>query len=106
MDDMRIGLRSLAIYLGDKTTNVCLASSVLFVALSSYGGFLNGQHLSFFLAIGLAGTKLVMSVIETDINSPSECKRMFMETPSIGLIILFGLFVDGVYYRFSHHIPI
>jgi len=101
VDDVKIGLRSLAIYLGENTTYACLVTSIMFTGLVAYGGFLNGQHASFFIGIVVAGMKLVIKVVRTNIDSPTECKSMFMETPFIGLIVLAGLVSDGIYYRLS-----
>jgi len=105
-DDVEIGLRSLAIFLGKNTTYACLTTSLIFTGLVAYGGFLNGQHAMFYIGLIIASAKLMISVRQTNIDLPAECKSMFMETPFIGLIILGGLVSDGLYYRLSSGLPL
>jgi 4-hydroxybenzoate polyprenyltransferase len=105
-DDVKIGMHSPALFLGQNTIPVCTATALLFLGLVSYGGFLNGHGLPFFLGVAVAGTLLLRGLMETDIDSPEDCRRMFLGTPRVGQSILIGLIADAVYKRLSAGLPL
>ncbi|TFK95266.1 UbiA prenyltransferase [Pterulicium gracile] len=105
-DDARIGLHSLALRMGTWTIPLCFLCAMSFLALIAYAGFENGHSITFFASVAIAGTLLMYRLLGTNINSSSDCKRMFLDTPTVGNIILFGLLADVLYHRLSTGIPI
>ncbi|KAJ7481631.1 UbiA prenyltransferase [Mycena latifolia] len=78
LDDMKIGINSPAI--------CCM---------------LNGQGILFYASVVVAGMILVGTLQRTDIDSPTQCKTMFLTTPLIGQIVLLGLVADAVVHRYA-----
>ncbi|KAJ7867924.1 hypothetical protein B0H14DRAFT_2503982 [Mycena olivaceomarginata] len=95
-DDVKIGLKSLAILCGRYTIPVCTITGSAFVVLMVYGGLLNGQGIPFFVSVAVIGFLLSRSLWHTNIDEPESCKALFLGTPFLGQIILGGLILDAV----------
>ncbi|KAF8624709.1 hypothetical protein AX17_007040 [Amanita inopinata Kibby_2008] len=105
-DDIKIGLHSPALLLGRWTVPVCTGTACGFLGLLAYGGALNNQGAAFFISIGIAGVLLISKLLYTDVDRPEDCRRLFLDTPMIGMIILAGLVVDSVFDRLRTGIPL
>ncbi|KAJ7931816.1 UbiA prenyltransferase [Mycena leptocephala] len=103
-DDVKIGLKSLAILCGRHTIPICTITGSTFVALLVYGGMLNGQGIPFFLSVTVVVFRLLSSLWRTDIDEPESCKALFLGTPLLGQIILGGLCLDAVVHRLKEGI--
>lgn len=105
-EDIRIGLKSLAIFMGDYTIPICTITGIGFVGLFAYAGALNGQGIPYFIGLAISAMLLLPRLLKTDINSPEDCKNLFLGTGPVGQIILVGLVVDVVLRRVLEGIPL
>ncbi|KAJ7713679.1 UbiA prenyltransferase family [Mycena olivaceomarginata] len=105
-DDVKIGLKSLAILCGRYTIPVCTITGSAFVVFMVYGGLLNGQGIPFFVSVAVIGFLLSRSLWHTNIDEPESCKALFLGTPFLGQIILGGLVLDAVLHRWIEGIPL
>lgn len=99
LEDVQIGMRSLAIFLGEKTYAVCAATALAFGACMAYGGYANEQGAAFYAGVVYATYILLANLKKTDIDSPKACMQYFLLTPKVGNAILGGLVVDAVVKR-------
>ncbi|KAK0471054.1 UbiA prenyltransferase family-domain-containing protein [Armillaria novae-zelandiae] len=106
VDDIKIGMKSLAILCGGYTIPICLATTIGFGTLMSFAGYLNEQGIAFYISVALSAFVLVKGLIVTDIDKPRECMQFFLHTPMIGNLILAGLVVDAVVHRLVEGIPL
>ena len=106
VDDVKIGMSSLAIFCGKATIPVCAATTLGFASLMAYGGYVNGQGAAFYVAIVVCAYILLKNLLVTDIDNPKQCMQFFLLTPTIGNTVLGGLVVDAVYHRLTSGIPI
>ncbi|KAJ7037625.1 UbiA prenyltransferase [Mycena alexandri] len=101
VDDKKIGLHSPALLLGKQTIPVCTLCCMAFLTLVTYGGIETGHGLLFCVSMLIAGALLLIGLWRTNIDSPDDCRKFFMGTPSVGQIILVGLILDGIASRYS-----
>ncbi|KAK0440574.1 UbiA prenyltransferase family-domain-containing protein [Armillaria borealis] len=106
VDDVKIGMKSLAILCGKFTVPICSATTVGFAALMSWAGYLNGQGIAYYIAVVLSAFILLKELLVTDIDSPRQCMKFFLQTPTIGNLILGGMVVDAVLQRVLAGIPL
>ncbi|KAK0214542.1 UbiA prenyltransferase family-domain-containing protein [Armillaria fumosa] len=106
LDDAKIGMKSLAMFCGEYTIPVCATTAIGFASLMSYGGYLNGQGLPFYLAVAVSGGILLKGLLSTDIDDPRQCMKFFLHTPMIGNIVLGGFVLDAVIQRAIVGIPL
>ncbi len=106
VDDVKIGMKSLAILCGKFTIPICSATTLGFAALMSWAGYLNGQGIAYYIAVALSAFILLKELLVTDIDSPRQCMKFFLQTPTIGNHILCGLVVDAVLQRVLAGIPL
>ncbi|KAJ7839275.1 UbiA prenyltransferase [Mycena leptocephala] len=105
-NDVKIGLKSLAILCGRYTIPVCTITGSAFVVLMVYGGLLNGQGIPFFVSVAVVGFLLSRSLWHTNIDEPENCMALFLGTPFLGQIILGGLILDAVLHRWIEGLPL
>ncbi|KAF9032261.1 hypothetical protein BDZ89DRAFT_1063437, partial [Hymenopellis radicata] len=103
-DDMRIGVKSLALYLGDRTTRVCTCTAAAFGVLMAWGGYLNGHGAAFYYGVGAATALLLWGLSQVDVDDPEKCMEFFLMTPLVGGIVLGGLVADCVMHRLNEGI--
>ncbi|PBK98388.1 UbiA-domain-containing protein [Armillaria gallica] len=106
VDDVKIGMKSLAILCGKLTIPICAATTVGFAALMSWAGYLNGQGVAYYIAVTLSAFILLKGLLVTDIDNPRQCMKFFLQTPTIGNLIICGLVVDAVLQRVLAGIPL
>ncbi|KAK0452963.1 UbiA prenyltransferase family-domain-containing protein [Desarmillaria tabescens] len=106
VDDVKIGMKSLAILCGKVTIPICSTTTVGFAALMSWAGYLNGQGTAYYIAVALSAFILLKELLVTDIDEPRQCMKFFLQTPTIGNLILGGLVVDAVVQRVLAGIPL
>ncbi|KAK0187326.1 hypothetical protein F5146DRAFT_1142301 [Armillaria mellea] len=99
VDDVKIGMKSLAILCGKHTIPICSATSIGFAALMSLAGYLNKQGIVYYVSVMLSAFVLLKELFVTDIDKPRQCMKFFLHTPTIGNLILAGLVVDAVVQR-------
>lgn len=87
------------------TIPICITTAAGFLILISYGGWLNGHGIIFFISVVVAGAILFKRLSQTNIDRPEDCRAFFLDTPLVGNVVLMGLVVDSVFRRFSQGIP-
>jgi len=95
-DDLKVGIKSLSIYLGDRTPEICwklyLATSVLIliVGLTSY------MNILFYLISALGVYQLYWQTETLDINDPKDCAAKFKSNVIFGLIIFAAILIGRI----------
>lgn len=105
-DDIKIGLRSLAILCGKYTIPICTATGLAFFGLMSYAGMLNNHGIPYFVGLAIAAALLLPRLLMTKLDQAKDCKNMFLGTTLVGQVILGGLVVDVVLRRVLEGIPL
>ncbi|SJL15627.1 uncharacterized protein ARMOST_19130 [Armillaria ostoyae] len=103
VDDVKIGMTSLAILCDKHTIPICSATTVGFAALMSWAGYLNEQGIACYVFMALSA---FVELLVTDIDKPRQCIQFFLHTPTVGNLILAGLVVDAVAHRVVEGIPL
>ncbi|KAK7014079.1 Para-hydroxybenzoate--polyprenyltransferase, mitochondrial precursor (PHB:polyprenyltransferase) [Paramarasmius palmivorus] len=106
VDDAKLGIYSPALFFGSFTIPTCTMTAASFIGLLYYGGHCNHQGISFYVVTTIAGARLLQTLVYTDVDRPNDCKNMFLATPEIGRIILFGFILDAVVNRLINGIPL
>ncbi|KAK0187363.1 UbiA prenyltransferase family-domain-containing protein [Armillaria mellea] len=99
VDDVKIGMKSLAILCGKYTIPICSGTTVGFAALKALAGYLNEQGIAYHVSVVVSAFIPLKELLVTDINKPRQCMQFFLQTPTIGNLILAGLVVDAVFQR-------
>ena len=77
-DDVKVGIKSTAVLLGNFVRPFTFSCAVLFVAAVACAGALNGQTAYFFyITVGGTSLHLIWQFITLDLNSPDSCGREF-----------------------------
>lgn len=98
-DDVKVGVKSAAILLGDYAGPVCFALSMMFVSMLAYAGVLNGQSPYYFvISVGGTAAHIIYQYVLVDLQVPTSCGRKysiqcFMDCSLCRFI--FGLATDG-----------
>ncbi|KZV69837.1 4-hydroxybenzoate polyprenyl transferase [Peniophora sp. CONT] len=98
-DDVLVGIRSSALFLGQRTRPVLGAFSAGAVGLISYAGFLNDHGALFFAGAGLAGAQLARIVWRTNFDDRKSCWDGFVGCGKAGLFIWAGALADYTYMK-------
>ncbi|KAK0440541.1 UbiA prenyltransferase family-domain-containing protein [Armillaria borealis] len=106
VDDVKIGMKSLATLCGQHTIPICSATTVGFAALMSWAGYLNEQGIAYYVSVALSAFILLKELFVTDIDKPRQCMQFFLHTPTIGNLILVGLVVDAIVHRVVEGTPL
>ena len=73
-DDVKVGVKSTAVMLGDFVRPFTFSCAVLFVATLAYAGMLNEQTPYFFyVTVGGTSLHLIWQYITVDLDSPDSC---------------------------------
>lgn len=116
-DDVKVGIKSTAVLLGDFVRPFTFSCAVLFVAAIVYAGILNGQTSCFFyISVGGTSLHLIWQFMTLDLDSPASCWRElssymvplrgvltrflvvhFTRNGHLGWVTLAGLMIDYLY---------
>lgn len=73
-DDVKVGVKSTAVMLGDFVRPFTFSCAVLFVATLAYAGILNDQTPYFFyFTVGGTSLHLIWQYITVDLDDPASC---------------------------------
>ena len=89
--DIRLGLKSTAIYFQDRPKLWLLGFSSLTAANLALFGYLTYQEPIYYATVGLAMLHFLKQIAFLDINSPKSCSTQFRSNVQIGFLIAFGL---------------
>ncbi|TRM70642.1 UbiA prenyltransferase family-domain-containing protein [Schizophyllum amplum] len=101
IDDVKIGARSMALFMGYHTRAFCSTTAMLFIGLLSYAAFLNGHGPVFFVAALAALVRLLVPLARLDVDQPRQCLDFFLLTPNVGCILLAGFVGDAMVQRWQ-----
>lgn len=92
-DDTRIGVKSTAVALGERTRSAVTAFYLMMVTVLTALGFAAMQHgfLVYFASLGLALAALLWQIRSVDLDSPEDCMRKFRSNARFGWIIFLGI---------------
>ena len=93
-DDVRIGIKSSAIWLGDKEVLAIALCYFLMIAFLMTYGVLTGALLVFYIAtgLGLLNARRYVRMIRS--RRPEDCWQAFRENHWLGALILLGFIAD------------
>jgi len=95
-DDVRIGVKSTALKLGDATGKWLTGFFAGALILIDAAGWLAGAGLLFHAGVAGAGMHAVWQLTRLDINNPDSCLKMFRANRNFGLIIFAGAVLDNL----------
>lgn len=93
-DDARIGLKSLALRLGDATPKWAKGFYTMTTLLLGVSGMLAGLHWSYFVLLGLAGIHLGWQVATVKLDDAANCLRRFKSNRDYGLLVLAAIVIS------------
>ena len=90
-DDARIGVKSSALALGEKTRPFVFLIYGAAVALWAAAGWAAGLSVVFLIGIALAAAQLFWQAARVDIDDPIDCLRKFRSNRAVGWLVLTGI---------------
>ena len=90
-DDVRIGVKSSALALGDNTRPFLYATYAAAVGLWAAGGIAVGLGGSFLFVLSLAAAQLGWQAATVDTANPSDCLAKFRTNRIVGWLVLAGI---------------
>jgi 4-hydroxybenzoate polyprenyltransferase len=88
-DDVKVGVKSTAVMLGDFVRPFTFSCAVLFVATLAYAGMLNEQtHYFFYVTVGGTSLHLIWQYATVDLDSPDSCGRELSLNPMLAEVLL------------------
>ena len=90
-DDLRIGVKSSALALGDRTRPWLFAFYVAAVALWAAAGQRSGLGPLFWIGLALAGLQLGWQAACVDIDNPADCLAKFRSNRLVGWLLFAGI---------------
>jgi 4-hydroxybenzoate polyprenyltransferase len=90
-DDARIGVKSSALALGERTRPFFVAFYAAAAALWAVGGIAAGLGFVFFLALGAALLQLLWQAARVDTNNAADCLAKFRSNRLVGWLMLLGI---------------
>jgi 4-hydroxybenzoate polyprenyltransferase len=96
-DDARIGVKSSALALGERTRPFLFAFYGLAIALWAAAGLADGLNRAFAIGLTLAAAQLAWQAATVDIGDPIDCLRKFRSNRAVGWLMLFGIVAGHLY---------
>ncbi|KAA1466251.1 4-hydroxybenzoate polyprenyl transferase, partial [Dentipellis sp. KUC8613] len=93
-DDVHAGIRSTALYFGERTRPALTAFSASALSLVPYAGYAAGHGAPFFVGTGLAALQLARAVYGTDYANRASCWKGFVGCGWAGFWIWMGALGD------------
>ncbi|ETW79987.1 prenyltransferase [Heterobasidion irregulare TC 32-1] len=94
-DDVKVGVKSTAVMLGDYVRPFCFVLSMMFVGTLYYAGVLNHQTpYYFYISVGGTLLHILWQYATVDLDSPDSCGLNFIRNGHMGWITWAGLMVD------------
>jgi 4-hydroxybenzoate polyprenyltransferase len=90
-DDLRIGVKSSALALGDRTRPWLFAFYAAAVGFWTAAGWQAGLGLPFWAGLALAAAELGFQAARVDIDNPADCLAKFRSNRWVGWLVLAGI---------------
>jgi 4-hydroxybenzoate polyprenyltransferase len=87
-DDIRIGVKSLALRLGDHTQQGVGLFYVITLTGWSITGWIAGCGLLYFSFLALVGLQLGWQICKAELDNPASCRRIFISNTHMGWLML------------------
>jgi len=97
LDDKKVGIRSTALYFGEKTNSWLLFFSGVHITSLLATGYLVGQTAPYYASVIIASFHLWRQIVGTNYNVPEECAKTFRSNRNYGLIIFMGTCVGNLF---------
>lgn len=102
-DDVKVGVKSTAVMLGDFVRPFTFSCAVLFVATLAYAGILNEQTGYFFyVTVGGTSLHLIWQYVTVDLDSPDSCGCELSSYPMFPHILLTWLPYSELHPQWPH----
>ncbi|MFH1804968.1 MAG: 4-hydroxybenzoate octaprenyltransferase [Pseudomonadota bacterium] len=95
-DDRKIGLKSLALRLGDATPQWVMGFYSVTTALLAVAGGLAGMHWVYFPLLAVACLHLVWQIRTVQIDNAANCLKRFKSNRDFGLLVLAAIVIAGL----------
>lgn len=95
-DDVRIGVKSTALKLGDASGKWLIGFFAGALILVDWAGWLAGAGPLFHIGVAGAAMHAVWQLTRLDINDPDNCLKMFRANRNFGLIVFAGAVADSL----------
>ncbi|MCC9624303.1 4-hydroxybenzoate octaprenyltransferase [Thalassospira sp. MA62] len=95
-DDAKIGLKSLALRLGDATPKWTQGFYLMTTLLLGISGMLAGMHWSYYALLGLAGVHLGWQVATVKLDDAANCLKRFKSNRDYGLLVLAAIVIANL----------
>jgi 4-hydroxybenzoate polyprenyltransferase len=92
-DDARIGVKSSALALGDKTRPFLFLFYGAATALWLAAGLADGLNPMFIIGLTLAASQLAWQAVQVDIHDPIDCLSKFRSNRVVGWLMLAGIII-------------
>jgi len=95
IDDISIGVKSTALYFGDKTKLWLSGFSIASLSCLAYSGYQAGMGIPFFLtSILLGGAHLAWQLKTVNFNNGADCMAKFVSNKWFGALVFGGIVLD------------
>jgi 4-hydroxybenzoate polyprenyltransferase len=94
-DDLKIGIKTSAIAMGEQVINFILVMFLGFIILLIVVGVNNDLKLPYWLCLSIASSLLIYQVIKGKSKDPHICFKMFLLNNWVGVIILIGIYFSS-----------
>jgi len=95
-DDIRVGIKSAALRLGDATPAWMVFFYVTAVVLIGAAGWFAGLNAYFYPALLAASLHLVWQVVTLDIHNPKNCLQRFSSNRDFGILVFLAFLIGHV----------
>ncbi|NUY39153.1 4-hydroxybenzoate octaprenyltransferase [Wolbachia endosymbiont of Litomosoides brasiliensis] len=95
-DDEKLGMKSTALYFGDKTKSWLKRFYLISLMAWLYTGILSSLNNIFYIALLAVGFIFYRQYKHFNPDNSSQCMSMFKNNSYIGLLLFFGIFLDRV----------
>jgi 4-hydroxybenzoate polyprenyltransferase len=89
-DDLKIGLKSSAIWFGNKDNLIIAILQITVILLLAVVGYLNNLKLPFFIGLDLASVGFIYQYSLTKNRDRDLCLKAFLNNNKVGLVIFLG----------------
>ncbi|WCR53067.1 MAG: 4-hydroxybenzoate octaprenyltransferase [Wolbachia endosymbiont of Ctenocephalides orientis wCori] len=95
-DDEKLGMKSTALYFGDKTKPWLKKFYLITLMLWLYAGILSSLNNIFFISLLAIGLIFRQQYKNFDPNNSSQCMSIFKNNSYVGLLLFFGILLDRI----------
>jgi 4-hydroxybenzoate polyprenyltransferase len=96
MDDARLGLRSTALYWGDRTGRYVALMYMGVMIAWMLGGLLISVREVYWMAMGFIFCHFLYQVFTLDLDDPKKCLRLFQQNVNVGWALFLGILFDSI----------